>query len=243
MTPAVEIRNLYFRYGDVPVLEDVNLVINPGRFVCFAGPNGGGKTTLFKVVLGLLQPQAGSVRVLGRSPAEARTAIGYVPQHFAFDPSFPMRVVDVVRMGLLGGQRLTRAQQRERVEDVLNAVGLAHLSGIWFNKLSGGQRQRILIARGLATAPEILLLDEPTSNVDAGAEEEILSVLQRLHGKLTVLLVTHSASVASRFLETIVCVNRRVHVHPATQHVDDQLMRHISGYEALPPQCEEAIHA
>lgn len=235
MACAVDLQNVTFRYESEPVLRDVDLRIEQGRFVCFAGPNGGGKSTLFRLILGLLRPGAGTVRVLGRPPEEARLHMGYVPQNFAFDPRFPVRVGDVVRMGCLG-RRIGRGESRQAVLRALEEVGLAHLANEWFNTLSGGQRQRVLIARGLATAPEILLLDEPTANVDAGAEQEILNLLESLRGKLTVLLVTHSASVASRFLEMIVCVNRRVHIHPPAQKVDDQLMRHICGYEPLPEQ-------
>jgi len=232
-TPAVAIRNVSFAYELRPVLEAVNLTIPRGRFVCFVGPNGGGKTTLFRLLLGLVTPAQGDIEILGQAPVTARPKVGYVPQHFVFDPLFPVRVFDVVRMGCLGGaKRLGRAQVRRRVADALDVVGLRALEGQWFNRLSGGQRQRVLIARALAAQPEMLLLDEPTSNVDAGAENEILGLLEQLHGTLTVLLVTHNAAVASRFLEMIVCVNRKVHVHPPTDRIDDRLMRHICGYEA-----------
>ncbi|HPO14532.1 MAG TPA: ABC transporter ATP-binding protein [Candidatus Hydrogenedentes bacterium] len=245
MTPAVEIQNLSFRYETEPVLVDVNLTIEKGRMVCFAGPNGGGKSTLFRLILGLIKPEKGLIRVLGRAPEQTRRNIGYVPQNFTFDTKFPVRVIDVVRMGCLGHSpwwNLQRQPHHAHARRALEEVGLAHLANQWFNTLSGGQRQRVLIARGLATEPEILLLDEPTANVDAGAEEEILRLLESLRGKLTVLLVTHSALVASRFLEMIVCVNRLVHIHPKASNVDDQLMRHICGYEPLPASQEGALH-
>ncbi len=243
MTPAVDMHNVDFAYENQQVLENVHLTIEQGRFVCFAGPNGGGKSTLFRLILGLLRPDRGEIRVLGRKPEQARTEIGYVPQNFTFDPRFPVRVSDVVGMGCLGpepGSGRRGRIDRRRIEAALEEVGLKHAQNDWFRNLSGGQRQRVLIARALATAPKMLLLDEPTSNVDAMAQEAILDVLTGLRGRMTMLLVTHNASVVGRFLETIVCVNRRVHPHPQVTYVDDKLMRHISGFEPLPepnPAC------
>jgi len=238
MEPAVLFEDVSFAYENKPVLEHVHLCIETGQFASIAGPNGGGKSTLFRLILGLLKPQHGQIRVFGQSPEQARPQLGYVPQDFVFDRRFPVRVVDVVRMGCLGsGVKWTqrRGLERNRVDEALDAVGMAALKTQWFSRLSGGQRQRVLIARALATSPDLLLLDEPTASIDAAAEEEILSLLERLRGRLTVLLVTHSASVASRFLETIVCVNHFVHLHPTVTTVDDTLMRHICGYEPLSP--------
>ena len=226
---AISLEGVSFAYETAPVLSDVTLLLRRGSFSCIVGPNGGGKTTLFRLVLGLLKPTKGTIRVLGKSPAQARVQVGYVPQDFAYDKRFPMLVSDVVRMGCLNAPPGT--SDAERIEQALTTVGLAHRARDWFGSLSGGQRQRILIARALATDPGILLLDEPTANVDAAAQEDILQLLEELRGKLTIMLVTHTASVASRFLETVVCVNRRVHVHPHTDRLDETLMRHIIGLE------------
>ena len=229
--PAIELTGVAFGYDTrFPALESVDMRVERGAFVTIVGPNGGGKTTLFRLMLGLIRPTAGTVRMLGQDPVRARERIGYVPQHFACDPLFPVRVGDVVRMGCLGGRRASRQDARDRAADALRAVGLEGFGTRWFNSLSGGQRQRVLIARGLATAPELLLLDEPTSNVDASAEEAIVRVLEGLRGRMTILLVTHAASVASRFLDSIYCVNRRVHAHPPTDRLDEDLMRHITGF-------------
>ncbi len=234
-TPAIELSNVGFGYDTrFPVLESVDMRIERGAFVTIVGPNGGGKTTLFRLVLGLIRPAKGTVRVLDTDPVRAREHIGYVPQHFACDPLFPVRVEDVVRMGCLGGSRASRQRARERATDALHSVGLDGFGPRWFNSLSGGQRQRVLIARGLVTDPEILLLDEPTSNVDATAEEAIVRVLEGLRGNMTILLVTHTATVASRFLDSIYCVNRHVHAHPATDKLDEILMRHITGFALAP---------
>ena len=234
-TPAIELSGVGFGYdAHFPVLEAVDMRVERGAFVTIVGPNGGGKTTLFRLVLGLIRPIRGTVRVLDADPVRARERIGYVPQHFACDPLFPVRVQDVVRMGCLGGACTSRQRARERAEAALHAVGLDGFGPRWFNSLSGGQRQRVLIARGLVTDPEILLLDEPTSNVDATAEDAIARVLEGLRGNMTILLVTHTAAVASRFLDSIYCVNRRVHAHPATDKLDEDLMRHITGFALAP---------
>jgi len=234
---AISLEAVSFAYESDPVLSDVTLTLRQGSFSCIVGPNGGGKTTMFRLVLGLLKPSKGVVRVLGLSPAHARVKMGYVPQDFAYDKRFPMLVSDVVRMGCLNAP--AGMSDAERIERALTTVGLAHRTRDWFGSLSGGQRQRVLIARALATSPGILLLDEPTANVDAAAQEDILQLLESLRGQLTVMLVTHNAAVAARFLDTVICVNRRVHVHPHTNTLDEALMRHIIGLEE-PGACRHA---
>lgn len=232
-TPAIAIRDGAVYYGSFAALTHVTMTIQRGQFATIVGPNGGGKTTLFKLILGLIQPTRGTVRVLGKPPSEVRLSMGYVPQNAQFDPLFPIRVSDVVQMGLLNRPRTQghyrRAEVQDRVHHALHAVGLATLAKRWFSGLSGGQRQRVLIARGLVSEPEILLLDEPTSNVDIHAEDMILDVLVRLRGKMTILLVTHYPKIAMRFLDQVFCVNRTVHVHPPTTTMDEDLMRHITG--------------
>ncbi|MCK5863006.1 MAG: ABC transporter ATP-binding protein [Candidatus Hydrogenedentes bacterium] len=233
MTPAIEIQNASVYYGDTPALLNVNMSIESRKFVTVVGPNGGGKTTLFKLLLGLVKPSRGSIHILGKAPGDARLSMGYVAQSPRFDPLFPVRVYDVARMGLLGagnpGRFHHRKTIRNKVMAALDSVGLADLEKHWFNSLSGGQRQRVLIARALVTQPEILLLDEPTSNVDITAEDMILDVLETLRSHMTILLITHYPKVASRFLGLVYCVNQTVHIHPHTKKLDDDLMRHITG--------------
>lgn len=232
-TTAIEIDNASVYYGDTPALLDISMRVESGRFVTVVGPNGGGKTTLFKLLLGLVRPARGQVRVLGMPPGDARLSIGYVAQSPQFDSLFPVRVFDVARMGLLGadnpGRFRNRRETRDKVMAALEAVGLAAFERRWFAGLSGGQKQRVLIARALAGQPEILLLDEPTSNVDIAAEDMILDVLDTLRNRMTILLITHYPKVASRFLDVVYCVNRTVHAHPPTERLDEDLMRHITG--------------
>ena len=229
---AVSFDRVSYSYdGRATVLQEVGFTIAAGQFVTIVGPNGGGKTTLFRLILGLLTPTSGKISIFGQRPEEARARIGYVPQHFVCDPLFPVRVEDVVRMGLLGpGPRPGKPETKQRIADALEQVGLGAVRRRWFSSLSGGQRQRVLIARALVVRPQLLLLDEPTSNVDAAAEENILTTLERLKGDLTILLITHHAGAASRFMETSYCGNRTVHAHPPTEKMDESLMRHSIGF-------------
>ncbi|MCA9244070.1 MAG: ABC transporter ATP-binding protein [Phycisphaerales bacterium] len=215
--PAVEMRNVSFRYANGPeALSGVSVSIRMGDFACVIGPNGGGKTTLLKLMLGLLRPASGEVRVLGMSPTEAQRHIGYMPQQSHFDPQFPARVIDVVLMGRLGagvGFGPFRAADRRAALDALNEVGMADLAARPLSGLSGGQRRRVLIARALACDPKALMLDEPTANLDIPSEEQMYALLARLNERLTVIMVSHDLGFVSKYVRTAVCVNRNVHVH------------------------------
>jgi len=220
MPSAVLIENLSFGYGSRHVLEDVSLEIERGDFACLVGPNGGGKTTLLKLILGLLKPDRGRVRVLGLPPEEARQKVGYMPQHANLDPLFPVTAMDVVLMGRLGRHRWFGSYRRtDRLagEAALEEVGLAGSGRVPFAALSGGQRQRVLIARALVDDPELLLLDEPTANLDPQAEGELYALLQRLNRRMTIVLVSHDLGFVSQFVRRVICVNRRVFTHPTVE--------------------------
>jgi zinc transport system ATP-binding protein len=213
-------RELDFGYDGRPVLRRVELSIPRGDFVTVLGPNGSGKTTLFKLALGLLKPDRGTIEVLGRSPRAARQDIGYVPQHPQLDPLFPVNALDVVLMGRLGcspGWGGWRATDKERGRAALAEVGLADRAGVHFAALSGGQQQRVLIARALAGDPEMLLLDEPTSNLDAQVEEEFFRLLDELNRRLTILLVSHDLGFVSQHVKSVVCVGHDVAIHPTSE--------------------------
>jgi zinc transport system ATP-binding protein len=198
------------------VLEDVNLSVYEGDFVGLIGPNGGGKTTLLRVLLGLLPPLRGEVHVMGLPVKEGRRAIGYVPQVIAFDREFPISVWDVARMGRVGHRGLLKrytAEDDAIVTDALRRVGLLDLRRKPIGELSGGQRQRAYIARALATQPEILLLDEPTSSVDPQVSSNIYELLRQLNDRVTILLVSHDMSAISSYVKTVGCLNRRLFYH------------------------------
>jgi zinc transport system ATP-binding protein len=225
------IQDVSFSYGAQVILQDVNLSLPTGEFVWIVGPNGGGKTTLLKLILGLLQPDTGAIQVLGRSPNQARHLIGYMPQSAQYDASFPATVLDVVKMGTvtaLPGTRSGPHSPRARAMRALEQVGLADLADRSFSRLSGGQMRKLLIARALASQPRLLVLDEPTANLDIQVEEDTYELLQTLSRDLSILMVSHQPAFVSRFVEHVVCVNRRVSVHP-TAEVDGDFLKDFYG--------------
>ncbi len=215
--PAVSIRDLWFAYDGPPVLRGVSFDIAPGDFVSVIGPNGGGKTTLLKLLLGLLSPTQGSVEVLGGTPEAARQRLGYMPQQTSLDASFPVTAMDVVLMGRLGRRFPAgpfRLADREAAEKALEDVEARDLAHRGFFSLSGGQRQRILIARALAPAPSLLLLDEPTASLDPAVQDDLYELLTRLNQRMTVVLVSHDVAVVSKHVRTVICVSGEVAIHP-----------------------------
>lgn len=231
--PAILLRDVAFARDEQPVLENVDLEIAAGSFASVIGPNGGGKSTLLKLLLGLLEPTRGSIEILGKRPARARRAIGYMPQHQQIDPQFPITVEEVVRLGALGPRSLFGRVDRKVVDAALDAVGCAHLRSRSFGALSGGQRQLVLIARALAGRPKILLLDEPTANLDPGVEESFYALLQNLRGEMTILLVSHDVGLVSEQTEQVVCVNRKVALHAAREVTADVIQEMFGGAGAL----------
>jgi len=217
---AVEFHLVDFFFGSHPVLKQATATIAAGDFVSMVGPNGGGKTTLLRLVLGLLTPNRGTVRVLGLRPEKARKRVGYMPQHAHVDPQFPVTVTDVVLMGRLSPGRTLgpyRRDDRQRARAALAETDALHLEDRGFSALSGGQRQRVLIARALACEPELLLLDEPTASLDPSIQDELYELLHRLKHRMTVVLVSHDVSVVSKHVDKILCVNQSIDVHPASE--------------------------
>ncbi|MBK9118137.1 MAG: ABC transporter ATP-binding protein [Phycisphaerales bacterium] len=223
--PVVKLQNVSFAYGAVPVVQDVSFALAPGDFACIVGPNGGGKTTLLRLMLGLLQPQSGAVHLFGRPPIAARRRIGYMPQYTQLDPQFPALVRDVVRMGLLHNWHLGPFFGRAvaRADEALREVGMAEFARRPFAALSGGQRQRVLIARALACNPELLLLDEPTANLDPLVQDDMTQLLTQLNRRLTIVLVSHDVGFVARHVRTVICVNRTAVLHRAEEVTGDSI--------------------
>jgi zinc transport system ATP-binding protein len=231
MTLDVELEKVSFSYGGPLVLQDVTLAVEHGEFLGVVGPNGSGKTTLLRLILGLLDPTAGKVRVLGREPAEAHKSIGYVPQFASFERDFPISVEEMVLQGRLGRTRLVgrytrtdraaaqKAMTQVRVED----ASRQHIGG-----LSGGQVQRALVARALVTEPQILVLDEPTSNVDLRAEDNIFNLLEQLRESMTIVVVSHDIGFMTQYVSRVACLNRTLVCH-TTSEVTGQVIEELYG--------------
>ncbi len=224
--PIIAVRDLWFSYNGNPVLKAVNLSVYKGDFLAVIGPNGGGKTTLIKLMLGLLNPQKGSVHVFGRPPREVAPRIGYVPQEIGVNRSFPISVQDVVLMGRMiggGGFKPFSTDDRRSCDKVLTKMGIGSFRNRQMGELSGGQRQRVLAARALVSDPEILFLDEPTASVDTRGQTEFYTFLKELNKKVTIIVVSHDVMVLSSYARSVACVNQQLFFHDAPEITTDML--------------------
>lgn len=218
---VLKLCNISFGYGKQSILHGVNLEVKAGEFIGLIGPNGGGKTTLLKIILGLLKPTAGAVTLLGGPPQRMRLQVGYVPQVMHFDRHFPISTLEITLGGRLAGLRWHgrfNAQDIDAAKKALQLVGLAGFERKPFAQLSGGQAQRALIARALATNNlQLLILDEPTANIDAQGEEQIYALLKALKSHLTIMMVTHDLQTALSAFDRVFCVHRMVAALDAQQ--------------------------
>jgi len=237
--PAVEVRDLTFAYWTVPVLKDVSLKVDTGEFLGIVGPNAGGKSTLLKLILGLLEPQAGRIFVLGDRPHRARRQLGYVPQYPSFPRDFPINVEQAVLLGRLGHRSganwlgcLTPAgysrSDRKAVARALDEVEAVDLARRQIGSLSGGQLQRVLLARALVCEPAILILDEPTASIDLRLESDIFDLLKRLNERMTILVVSHDVGFISGYVNRVACINRTLVCHH-TDAINGQVIRDLYG--------------
>lgn len=239
MNPVIDIRSLNFSYGSVPTLSGIDLRVAEGEFLGIVGPNAGGKSTLLKLILGLLQPQSGSISVLSRAASAASRLLGYVPQYPSFPRDFPITVEQVVQLGRLGvrqgdGKRhalwpgRVSAADREAVGRSLAEVEAGDIAKRQIDSLSGGQLQRVLLARALVGEPRILILDEPTANIDQRMESEIFDLLKVLNARLTILVVSHDVAFISRYVGRVACINRTLVCHN-TDAIDGNVIQELYG--------------
>lgn len=222
MKKLIEIRDLTAGYDGSIVLEKVSFDVFSGDFIGIIGPNGGGKTTLIKTILGLIKPISGKL-VLSIS----KTNIGYLPQVNQIDKRFPISVIDVVRSGKANSALFSsfhkNTAEKEKAESLLREMGIIEIRNKAIGELSGGQMQRVFLCRALMNQPELLILDEPSTYVDNNFEGELYLKLKELNEQMAILLISHDVGTISFFVKTIACVNRTVHHHPSNIISEEQL--------------------
>ena len=234
--PIIEIQNCSFAYNSQEVLKDVCLTVKQGEFLALIGPNGGGKTTLLKLILGLLDADKGTIRVFGHPPRKASHRIGYVPQDVHINKHFPVTAMDVVLMGrLTSGKGRTRHSKEDRVaaQNALETVGMGDFIHRRIGRLSGGQRQRVFIARALATDPDVLLLDEPTASIDPQGQSDFYTLLKDLNESVTVVLVSHDLMILTSYVRSVACVNQQVHYHDEAEITEEMLTMYACPVELV----------
>ncbi|HYW94032.1 MAG TPA: ATP-binding cassette domain-containing protein [Bacteroidales bacterium] len=223
----LELAHIHAGYEGNLILEDVSFSVFDRDFIGIIGPNGGGKTTLLKVILGLIRPFSGTVNYYFNSDhKDYRRHIGYLPQQNDIDRDFPIKVREVVLSGLLSGKTLFRQFTRDdksRAGAILEKTGLAHLADTPVGELSGGQLQRVLLGRAVIASPSLLILDEPGTFVDNRFEYELYESLRELNHDMAILLVSHDIGTISSYIKTIACVNRHLHYHPSNEITNEQL--------------------
>ena len=228
MEPLLDIRDVSYSYrrGSTPALESISLAVRPGSVVGIIGPNGGGKTTLLKLILGLIEPTRGTIRIDGKPPREAVRAgiVGYLPQSPTLSSRVPIDARQFVELGLAGRTGLLRSpavDERIFVDELLRAVGLHDQARTPIGELSGGQLQRALIARALSARPRLLLLDEPTLGIDRRGQQSFIELILELKANLdlTIAFVSHDLRAVSSVSDRIACVSGRIHFHDVPQHM------------------------
>lgn len=240
MTALIELEKVSFTYGGATVLRDIDLSVEKGEFLGLVGPNAGGKSTLLKLILGLLKPTRGSVRLFGNSPGTGRSRIGYCPQYTPFSRNYPITVEEVVLMGRLGRTHVLGGYTRQDREVARSAMRSTEVDSIRkenISELSGGQLQRVLIARALACEPEILILDEPTANIDQRVEVDIFELLKKFNQKMTIIVVSHDIGFISGYVTRVACLNRTLVCHETSEltgeSIEELYGSHVSMIEHI----------
>ncbi len=228
---SIQFTNVSFAYESTTVLTSVDFSLDLGKPLAIIGPNGGGKSTLLKLILGLESPSSGQISILGLPPQKARKQIGYMPQYIHFDPQFPVTVKEVVLMGLIHQGILGRFKKssKEKAISALEEVGMKSALDRSFSTLSGGERQRVMIARAIVSEPKLLILDEPTNNVDPAVESQLLILLAKLQEKMDIITVSHDLAFVAAHIETVLCVNNVVHIHPVKE-LDQSTISELYGH-------------
>lgn len=227
MQTLVKLENIYAGYGDKPILESVNLEIKEDDFIGIIGPNGGGKTTLLKVILGLIKPWEGTIKYFfSENKNDFKKHIGYLPQRSTIDNQFPISVIEVVLSGLVSEKPFIKRYKKhdfQLAEEMIEKYGLREYRNTPVGELSGGQLQRVFLMRALISSPKLLILDEPDTFVDNRFEYELYERLKELNKEIAILLVSHDVGTISSYIKTIACVNTQLHYHRSNEISSEQL--------------------
>jgi zinc transport system ATP-binding protein len=220
----IKLEKVTFSYGKEEFLKAITLPIYEDDFLGIIGPNGGGKTTILKLILGLLEPEKGKIRVFGKSPKKARNEIGYLSQFKNIDFDFPVTAHEIVLLSKVGDKLIKRysKEDKEAVRKSMKELGIWNLRDKKLNELSGGEKQRVFVARALANEPKVLILDEPMSNLDIHIQEEFYKILKELNNKIAIVIVDHDLEMVSKYAKEVVCVNK-CNTHALRYHDADSL--------------------
>jgi zinc transport system ATP-binding protein len=238
----IEIKNLSFSYDKQKILENINLSVKEKDFLAIIGPNGGGKSTLLKLILGINPIKDGSIHTFGELPKKNLARIGYVPQNTNVNTDFPIKVIEVVLMGHIGEKRpLFGYAEHEKLcaLGALEQVGMKAFANEKIGSLSGGQRQRVMIARALCAHPQILILDEPTASIDIEGQKKIYQLLETLNSYITIIVVSHDISVIMQYANTVVHINKTLSYHDVSNLKRENKTQHFCEVELFKTFKEE----
>ena len=230
MNPIIQIEELYAAYDEKTVLRNINFSVYERDFLGIIGPNGGGKTTLIKSILGLHQPQKGKIRFYKEGKEVPEINMGYLPQYNNIDKKFPISVYEVILSGLSKQKSIFRRysnEQHELVRQMIVRMGLEGMDKRAIGELSGGQLQRALLGRALVSNPEVIILDEPNTYIDKRFEAKLYSLLEDINKERAIILVSHDIGTVLKNVKTIACVNETVHYHPHTEVPTEWLEEHF----------------
>ncbi len=239
----IKIKNLFFSYEKQRILENINLEVQEKDFVAIIGPNGGGKSTLLKLILGINNVKKGTILTFGEVPKKNLEKIGYVPQNTNVNTDFPIKVIEVVLMGHIGTKRPIFGYANEEKMCALGAlaqVGMEKFANEKIGSLSGGQRQRVMIARALCAHPKILILDEPTASIDVKGQKQIYKLLETLNAYITIIVVSHDISVIIQYANTVIHINKTLSSHDISE-LKSQNHEHFCEVELFKKFKEEKI--
>jgi len=224
-TKLLELIKVNVGYNGETILKDTNITVYQDDFIGIIGPNGGGKTTLVKAIVGLLKPKSGDIKYYFNKE-NTEHSIGYMPQINYIDKKFPISVKDVVMSGYMDKQKLFNrfnTTEKSRADELMIKIGIADLRKKPIGNLSGGELQRVFLCRSIISSPKLLILDEPNNYVDNRFESELYELLKELNKSMAILIVSHDIGMLSTYIKTIACVNKELHYHPSNQITEAQL--------------------